>query len=143
MTGLPVADRRPSAGRSATVAGDRRAVAVVLVLHSAAAVAGLAAPWLLGRIVDEVTAGAGVATVDRLALAIAGCVLAQGLLARYAQYAGHRSVSGPSPGCGRSSSAGPSTCRSRWSSGPAPATWPPAVRSTSRRSAPPCATCCR
>ena len=28
--------------------------------------------------------------MDRLALAIAGCVLAQGLLARYAQYAGHR-----------------------------------------------------
>ncbi|MFJ8582590.1 ABC transporter ATP-binding protein [Micromonospora sp. NPDC093277] len=91
MTGLPVAD--PAAVRRAArdlVARDRRAVAIVLVLHSAAAVAGLAAPWLLGRIVDEVAAGAGAAAVDRLALAIGGCVLAQGLLTRYAQYAGHR-----------------------------------------------------
>ncbi|MBM0237297.1 ABC transporter ATP-binding protein [Micromonospora sp. ATA32] len=72
------------------VGRDRRAVLVVLVLHGAAAIAGLAAPWLLGRIVDQVSAGAGVATVDRLALAIGGCVLVQALLSRYAQYAGHR-----------------------------------------------------
>ncbi len=91
MTGLPVADR-PTVRRAALdlIARDRRAVAVVLVLHSAAAVAGLAAPWLLGRIVDEVAAGAGAAAVDRLALAIGVAVLAQGLLSRYAQYAGHR-----------------------------------------------------
>ncbi|WP_320064392.1 ABC transporter ATP-binding protein [Micromonospora sp. RTGN7] len=91
MTGLPVADR--AAVRRATVGllgEDRRAVAVVLVLHVAATVAGLAAPWLLGRIVDQVSAGTGAATVDRLALAIAGCVLAQALISRYAQYAGHR-----------------------------------------------------
>ncbi|MEO3777217.1 ABC transporter ATP-binding protein [Micromonospora sp. B11E3] len=91
MSGLPVADR--AAVRRATVdliARDRRAVAGLLALHVAAAVAGLAAPWLLGRIVDSAGAGAGVATVDRLALAIGGCVLAHGLLARYAQYAGHR-----------------------------------------------------
>ncbi|WFF04385.1 ABC transporter ATP-binding protein [Micromonospora sp. WMMD964] len=68
----------------------RRAVGVVLALHGAAAVAGLAPPWLLGTIVDRVTAGAGVATVDRLALAIAGCVVVSALLSRYAQYAGHR-----------------------------------------------------
>ncbi|MFE9957152.1 ABC transporter ATP-binding protein [Micromonospora sp. NPDC005299] len=72
------------------VGRDRRAVLVVLVLHGAAAIAGLAAPWLLGRIVDQVAAGAGVATVDRLAMAIGGCVLVQALLSRYAQYAGHR-----------------------------------------------------
>ncbi|MFJ6198040.1 ABC transporter ATP-binding protein [Micromonospora sp. NPDC092111] len=91
MTRLPVADR--AVVRRATLgllAADRRAVVVVLLLHAGAAVAGLAAPWLLGRIVDEVSAGAGAAAVDRLALAIGGCVLAQGLLARYAQYAGHR-----------------------------------------------------
>ncbi|MGC5310080.1 ABC transporter ATP-binding protein [Micromonospora zamorensis] len=68
----------------------RRAVGIVLALHGAAAVAGLAPPWLLGTIVDRVTAGAEVATVDRLALAIAGCVLVSALLSRYAQYAGHR-----------------------------------------------------
>ncbi|WFE43022.1 ABC transporter ATP-binding protein [Verrucosispora sp. WMMD1129] len=91
MSGLPVADRQV-VRRAALglVAVDRRAVAVMLVLHGAAAVAGLATPWLVGRIVDEVAAGAGVAAVDRLALAIGGCVLAHGLLTRYAQYTGHR-----------------------------------------------------
>ncbi|MET7970983.1 ABC transporter ATP-binding protein [Micromonospora sp. NPDC005305] len=72
------------------VGRDRRAVLVVLVLHGAAAIAGLAAPWLLGTIVDQVAAGARVATVDRVAMAISGCVLVQALLSRYAQYAGHR-----------------------------------------------------
>ncbi|MGC4814523.1 ABC transporter ATP-binding protein [Micromonospora sp. DT228] len=72
------------------ISRHRRAVGVVLALHAAAAVAGLAPPWLLGTIVDRVTVGATVATVDRLALAIAGCVLVSALLSRYAQYAGHR-----------------------------------------------------
>ncbi|MFC6014711.1 ABC transporter ATP-binding protein [Plantactinospora solaniradicis] len=91
MSGLPVADR-PAIRRATLdlVGRDRRAVAVMLVLHIAATITGLAAPWLLGTIVDEVGSGAGVGTVDRLALAIAGCVLAQCLLSRYAQYAGHR-----------------------------------------------------
>ena len=91
MTGLPIADR--AAVRQATlrlIAGDRRAVVIVLVLHIAAAIAGLAAPWLLGRIIDAVTAGAGIGTVDRLALAIGAAVLVHGLLTRFAQYAGHR-----------------------------------------------------
>ncbi|QTZ94196.1 ABC transporter ATP-binding protein [Streptomyces auratus] len=69
---------------------DRRAFALMLLLNSLAAVAGLAGPWLLGRIVDAVRDGAGVPTVDRLALAILVCALAQLLLARYARYTGHR-----------------------------------------------------
>ncbi|MCX4388263.1 ABC transporter ATP-binding protein/permease [Micromonospora peucetia] len=91
MSGLPIADR--AAVRRATrglIARDRRAVGVVLALHATATVAGLAPPWLLGTIVDRVSAGTGVATVDRLALAIGGAVLVQTLLSRYAQYAGHR-----------------------------------------------------
>jgi len=91
MTGLPIADRADV--RRATVdllRGDRRAVVLVLGLNAAAAVAGLAGPWLLGRIVDRVSAGATTATVDWLAVAIGAGVLAQGLLLRYAQYAAHR-----------------------------------------------------
>ena len=91
MTGLPIADRL--AVRRATfriIADDRRAVTITVLLHCAAAATGLAGPWLLGRIVDEVTAGAPESTVDKLALAIAASVLAQGLLSRYAQYIGHR-----------------------------------------------------
>jgi ABC-type multidrug transport system fused ATPase/permease subunit len=91
VSALPVAGARAvRAALGRLIARDRFAVTIVLMLHSAAAVAGLAAPWLLGRIVDEVAAGAGAAAVDRLALALAAFVLAQGLLTRYAQYVGHR-----------------------------------------------------
>ncbi|WP_061451807.1 ABC transporter ATP-binding protein, partial [Streptomyces scabiei] len=50
----------------------------------------LAGPWLLGRIIDEVRGGGGVAVVDRLAAAILLCAGAQLLLARWARYVGHR-----------------------------------------------------
>ncbi|MFI8951795.1 ABC transporter ATP-binding protein [Streptomyces sp. NPDC053750] len=91
MTQLPVADR-PDVRRAAAhlVRADRRSFAVVLGLNALAALAGLAGPWLLGRIVDEVRAGGGVGAVDRMALAILLCSLAQLLLARWARYVGHR-----------------------------------------------------
>ncbi|WP_433545582.1 ABC transporter ATP-binding protein [Streptomyces sp. CA-294286] len=69
---------------------DGRAFAVVLALNALAAGAGLVGPWLLGRIIDEVRAGAAVSAVDRLALAILVFALAQLLLARYAAHLGHR-----------------------------------------------------
>ncbi|MGW0817816.1 ABC transporter ATP-binding protein [Streptomyces viridiviolaceus] len=88
---LPVAGRadvRRAAG--ALVRADGRAFAVVLGLNALAALTGLAGPWLLGRIVDEVRAGGGVGAVDRMAFAILLCSLAQLLLARWARYVGHR-----------------------------------------------------
>ncbi|MET7480540.1 ABC transporter ATP-binding protein [Streptomyces sp. NPDC005648] len=69
---------------------DRRAFGAALVLNSLAAAAGLAGPWLLGRIIDEVRAGHGAGAVDRLALGIVVCSLAQLFLARWARYVGHR-----------------------------------------------------
>jgi ABC-type multidrug transport system fused ATPase/permease subunit len=91
MTGLPIADRAAiRAAARELIARDRWAMVLTMVLHGAAAIAGLASPWLLGRIVDDVSAGAGASTVDKLALAIGGCVLVYGVLSRYAQYAGHR-----------------------------------------------------
>ncbi|TQJ90115.1 ATP-binding cassette subfamily C protein [Streptomyces sp. SLBN-31] len=72
------------------VRADSRAFAAVLALNALAAGAGLAGPWLVGRIVDEVRAGGGVGAVDRLALWILLCSLAQLLLARWARYVGHR-----------------------------------------------------
>ncbi|WP_328432119.1 ABC transporter ATP-binding protein [Streptomyces sp. NBC_00453] len=69
---------------------DARAFAAVLVLNGMAAGAGLAGPWLVGRIIDEVRGGGGVGAVDRLALWILVCSLAQLLLARWARYVGHR-----------------------------------------------------
>ncbi|MCX5340762.1 ABC transporter ATP-binding protein [Streptomyces atratus] len=69
---------------------DPRAFAAVIGLNALAAGAGLVGPWLLGRIVDEVGAGAGVAAVDRLALTILVFAVAQLLLVRCAGYVGHR-----------------------------------------------------
>ncbi|MCX5601372.1 ABC transporter ATP-binding protein/permease [Streptomyces phaeochromogenes] len=88
---LPVAepaDVRRAAGR--LIRADGRAFAVVLALNALAAAAGLVGPWLLGRIIDEVRAGGGVAVVDRLALVILLCALGQLLLARGARYVGYR-----------------------------------------------------
>ncbi|WP_258055577.1 ABC transporter ATP-binding protein [Streptomyces sp. Ru62] len=59
-------------------------------MNALAAAAGLAGPWLVGRIVDEVRAGHGAGAVDRLASWIVVCALAQILLARWARYVGHR-----------------------------------------------------
>ncbi|GAA2343647.1 ABC transporter ATP-binding protein/permease [Streptomyces caniferus] len=88
---LPVAD--PATTRRAAlrlIRRDGRAFALMLALNALAAGAGLAGPWLLGRIVDTVRDGGGVGTVDRLALVILVCAVAQLLLARYARFVGYR-----------------------------------------------------
>ncbi|MET8452821.1 ABC transporter ATP-binding protein [Streptomyces sp. NPDC005209] len=91
MGQLPVAERAEVRRASVRlVRADRRAFAAVLTLNALAAAAGLAGPWLVGRIVDEVRAGHGVGAVDRLAVWILVCALAQLLLARWARYVGHR-----------------------------------------------------
>ncbi|MFD8725377.1 ABC transporter ATP-binding protein [Streptomyces sp. NPDC059629] len=88
---LPVAGRADV--RRATlrlVKADRRAFTAALFLNALAAATGLVGPWLVGRIVDAVRAGRGVGSVDRLALWILLCSLAQLLFARAARYVGHR-----------------------------------------------------
>ncbi|WP_030866536.1 ABC transporter ATP-binding protein [Streptomyces sp. NRRL S-37] len=72
------------------VRADGRAVAGVLALNGLAAVVGLAGPWLLGRIIDEVREGGGPAVVDRLAPVILLCAVTQLLLSRWARFVGHR-----------------------------------------------------
>ncbi|MFC9439851.1 ABC transporter ATP-binding protein [Nocardia sp. NPDC057030] len=89
---LPVADaaqiRRAAANE---IRMDAPAFTAVLVLNALAVAAGLAGPWLLGRIVDAVGTGhPGTAAVDRLALAILACTVAQIVLTRYARYVGYR-----------------------------------------------------
>lgn len=88
---LPVAD--PADVRKASlrlIRADGRAFTAALSLNALAAIAGLGGPWLLGRIIDEVRGGGGAAAVDRLALALLVCSLAELLLARWARYVGHR-----------------------------------------------------
>ncbi|MDN3352657.1 ABC transporter ATP-binding protein [Actinomadura sp. DC4] len=67
-----------------------RQLGLALGLHALAAVAGLAAPWLLGDLVEDVRRGTSHWTVDRIALAIAVFVIAQGVLLRFAVYASAR-----------------------------------------------------
>jgi ABC-type multidrug transport system fused ATPase/permease subunit len=76
---LPVADMA-AVGRHTRVLMTRHRplLAWVLGLHALAALAALAGPWLVGRLVDEVSSGQGrTDTVDRLALWLAAAVVAQ------------------------------------------------------------------
>lgn len=90
-TRLPTAS--PEVTRRATLRllrQDGKALTLVLALYLLATMAGLATPWLLGQIVDEVRAGATVSAIDMYALAIGGFALAQLLLTAIARHAGHR-----------------------------------------------------
>ena len=85
-TTLPVADKvavRRYAGRLAR--RHPRLLGSALGLHALAALAGLAAPRLLGDLVESVERGTTVAAVDRIVLLLAGFVVLQSLLTRYAR----------------------------------------------------------
>ncbi len=77
-TSLPVAGP-DTVRREATLLlrEHRRSLAGVLGLHGLAAVAGLAGPALLGRLVDDVRRGVGMDSVDRIALVLATAIVVQ------------------------------------------------------------------
>lgn len=86
-TQLPVADT--AAVRRYAVALARRHPRMLwgaVTLHVLAALAGLAAPRLLGSLVEAVENGTTADHVDRVALALAGFLIAQTVLTRYARY---------------------------------------------------------
>ncbi len=88
---LPVADKaavRRYARR--LMRRHPRLLAAALAWHVAAAVAGLALPWLIGDLVESVAEGATVATVDRVVLAVAGFIVTQAVLTRFARMASAR-----------------------------------------------------
>ena len=91
MHALPIAEP-PQVRRAALrlIRQDGRVFAAMIILNALAAGAGLVGPWLLGRIINTVQTGGGVAAVDRLALTIVAFALAQLILVRYARYIGHR-----------------------------------------------------
>ncbi|NUR70962.1 MAG: ABC transporter ATP-binding protein [Hamadaea sp.] len=68
----------------------RGALALVVLLHGLAAVAGLFAPALLGRLIDTVADHGTTDRVDLLALAIVVSVLANAVFIRFAVYASAR-----------------------------------------------------
>ncbi len=83
---LPIADQsqlRAHTGR--LLRRHRGGLALVLTLHALAATAGLAGPWLLGRLVDAVGRGTTASVVDQVAIVLVVAVLARTVLIRYAQ----------------------------------------------------------
>ncbi len=84
---LPVADSRAVRRYGAAMARRHpRELGITVTLHVLAAVAGLAAPRLIGDLVGAVAKGTTVSTVDKTVLAIAAFLLAQTVLTRYARY---------------------------------------------------------
>lgn len=69
---------------------DRLAFGVMIGLSVLATVAGLAGPWLLGRIIDDVRRGAGLGDINALAALIVLSALIRLVLTRYARYVGAR-----------------------------------------------------
>ncbi|WP_371681389.1 ABC transporter ATP-binding protein [Streptomyces sp. NBC_01276] len=86
---LPVASQREvRAYARRTALRHRRELARALALHALAAVSGLVAPQLLGRLVED--AAGGTAEIGRVALVICAAVTAQAVLTRFALLASQR-----------------------------------------------------
>ncbi|MFB4270156.1 ABC transporter ATP-binding protein [Nonomuraea sp. GTA35] len=87
---LPIADRKHvrAYARRLTLKYPRR-LALALVLHGLAAVAGLVVPWQLGALVEKIQYGVEV-NVAVVAAAIGAFLLLQGVLVRYAVLASAR-----------------------------------------------------
>lgn len=86
MTTLPIAEG-PELRRHARdlFLTHRRGFIRVVALQVLAATAGLAGPYLLGRIVDEVSQGGAIATLDRIVIVLVAAVVAQAVIVRFAQ----------------------------------------------------------
>jgi ABC-type multidrug transport system fused ATPase/permease subunit len=84
---LPVADSRAVRRYAVSLAHQHpRMLWSAVALHVLAALAGLAAPRLLGDLVEAVEVGTTAGHVDRIMLALAGFLLVQTVLTRYARY---------------------------------------------------------
>ncbi|MCH7230993.1 ABC transporter ATP-binding protein/permease [Glycomyces sp. L485] len=84
---LPVAEgRRVRRAFFSLLGAERRRVITGVVLHVAAAGASTAAPLLMGRMIDDLSAGASVGDIDRLALGLAAALLAALILTWAAGY---------------------------------------------------------
>ena len=127
---LPVADF-PEVRRYARGVGlaRRRELIMTLVLYGLAAVSGLFGPRLLGDLVNSVQSGTTKGHVDVVVLAIAGFLVLQTVLTRYAQLAAGKFGEAVLAELA-TSSAGSWTCRCR-RLGRAAATCSTAPRATS------------
>jgi len=88
---LPVADGAQVRRYAVALARRHpRALRGVVALHALAAIAGLGAPWLLGDLVESVDQGTTTAYIDTIVVWLAGFLVAQTVLTRYARYASAR-----------------------------------------------------
>jgi len=88
---LPVADARDVRRYARRLARTYpRELGAALLLHGLAAISGLAAPWLLGNLVEDVERGTTQDNIDTIALLIAVFLLAQTMLTRFARYLSFR-----------------------------------------------------
>jgi ABC-type multidrug transport system fused ATPase/permease subunit len=86
-TTLPVADTRAVRRYAVSIARKHpRLLWSAVALHVLAALAALAAPRLLGDLVQAVETGTTVGHVDRIMLTLAGFLVVQTVLTRYARY---------------------------------------------------------
>jgi ABC-type multidrug transport system fused ATPase/permease subunit len=87
---LPVADKIAVRRYAVELARRHpRLLGSAVLLHGLAAVAALAAPRLLGDLVEAVEQGTTTAAVDRIVLILAGFVVLHGVLTRFARYVSH------------------------------------------------------
>ncbi|GAA3231434.1 ABC transporter ATP-binding protein [Oerskovia jenensis] len=83
---LPIADASQVRQHTAYLVREhRRPLIGLAVLHTVAAIAGLAGPWILGRLVDAVAQGTTSAYVNQVIAIGVAAVLVQAVLIRYAQ----------------------------------------------------------
>jgi ABC-type multidrug transport system fused ATPase/permease subunit len=85
---LPIADARAVRVEALTIMRRHyRSLALVLSLHTLAAVFGLAGPWLVGRIVDATAQGTATeATINISVLVLVSAIIVQSLVSRFAQW---------------------------------------------------------
>lgn len=88
---LPVADAKGvRSAVTALIRRERPGFAVVVLTNCLAAIASVASPWLLGRMIDDVQSGGSVHSVDLLSLAVVGFAVLYLVAARFAQHFGTR-----------------------------------------------------
>ncbi|MFI7540264.1 ABC transporter ATP-binding protein [Actinoplanes sp. NPDC049599] len=88
---LPVADTRQVRRYARNLFRRHpRPLIVAVLLHALAAIAGLVSPRLLGELIESLQHGVRTGTVDLIALGIAGCVVTQAVLVRFAFLASAR-----------------------------------------------------
>lgn len=88
---LPIASREESIKQARVIARSNRTRLIkTLLLHGSATIAGLAAPQLIGRMVDVVREAGDISSLNRLGLILFAALLTQSILTRFARFASSR-----------------------------------------------------